>query len=99
VYAIIYPSGFGICYNHKQTFRIRGPTRTLPAAVEERTEFVRPYNPIGPTLPPTNTNPIPLAFGQQPLSLPTFFSPMEGPASPERQEIDSDREEVIASDK
>jgi hypothetical protein len=48
--------------DHKQTFRIRGPIRTLPAAVEERTEFVRPYNPIGPTLPPNNTNQIPLDF-------------------------------------
>jgi hypothetical protein len=83
--------------DHKQTFRIRGPTRTLPAAVEERTEFVRPYNPIGPPLPPPNTNHLPLDFSHQPLSRPTFFSPMEGPASPERQEIDSDREEVIAS--
>jgi hypothetical protein len=83
--------------DHKQTFRIRGPTHTLPAAVEERTEFVRPYNSIGPPPPPTTTNPNPLASGQHPLFLPTFFSPMEGPASPERQELDSDREEVVAS--
>jgi hypothetical protein len=68
------------------------------ASCRGRTDrILRPYNPIGPTLPPTNTNQLPLTFAHQPLSLPTRFSTMEGPASPERQEIDSDREEVIAS--
>jgi hypothetical protein len=48
--------------DRNQTFRIRGLARTLPAAVEERTEFVRPYNPVGTTLLPSNTNQLPLAF-------------------------------------
>jgi hypothetical protein len=55
-----------------QNFRIPGPTRALPAAVEERTEFVRPYNPVGPTLPLTNTNQPPLTFDNQPR----FFFPL-----------------------
>jgi hypothetical protein len=85
--------------DRKQTFRNRGLTRTFPAAVEERTEFLRPYNPEGPTLPLTNTSQPPVTFDNQPLFLPTPISQMEGPASPVRQEIDSDREEVIASGK
>jgi hypothetical protein len=83
--------------DRKQTFRNRGLTRTFPAAVEERTEFLRPYNPEGPILPLTNTSQPPVTFDSQPLFLPTHISQMEGPASPVRQEIDSDREEVIAS--
>lgn len=83
--------------HHKQTFRIRGPTRNLPAAVIERSEFVRPYNPVGPTIPPSTTDSPPVAFDSQPLFRRTQFSPMEGPASPVQQEVDSDREEVVAS--
>jgi hypothetical protein len=82
---------------HKQTFRIRGPIRNFPAAVEERTEFVGPYNPVGPTIPPTTTDKFPLTFDSQTLVLHTPCSDREGHASPIRQEVDSDCEEVIYS--
>jgi hypothetical protein len=82
---------------HKQTFRIRGPTRNFPAAVEERNEFGRAYNPVGPTIPPTTTDKFLLNFDSQPLVLHTPCSDMEGHALPIRQEVDSDCEDVIYS--